>query len=550
MSSWYRSTTIVRSLGTSPVASFCSSRYAIRFVGGAARRDRAPRAAASRRLPVSPRRASRASSPIACPNSVGRPGRSPCQKGIFPGSPGAGETMTRSCVISSMRQEEAPRTKTSPGCDSKTISSSSSPTRRALPRVRISGRQEHAVQPAVRDRPGVDDRDVARAFPRPDFAADPIPGDARPQLRELVRGIAAREHVEHALEGRARKIGEGRGAADERGTGRRPGVGADAAIATICCARTSRGLRGYAVSSTLPSCIRAVAAAAARRSPRYFGKRIPRERLADGVARAADPLHARRDRGRRLDLDDEIHRAHVDAELERGRRDDRRQVPALEPVLDLEPLLPRDRSVVREGDLLAGGLVERAGEPLGEPAAVGEDHRRAVSAHELDQARVDRRPDRAGAAGLPTPVGPGDAAAGPERISSRVSVRASAPPSRAMSSTGTSTKSSRALRLPASTISTGRGFHTACVPASRRRPLRRRAGARSPRAASAWRTARCAGARGPRDGALRASRAKGRDARRAWIRRWRGSRRRSRSRPTRALRAPETSGAGRATPAS
>ena len=44
-----------------------------------------------------------------------------------------GETRTRSWVISSMRQVVAPRMKVSPGRDSKTISSSSSPTRTDLP---------------------------------------------------------------------------------------------------------------------------------------------------------------------------------------------------------------------------------------------------------------------------------------------------------------------------------------------------------------------------------------------------------------------------------
>ena len=44
---------------------------------------------------------------------------------------------------------------------------------------------------------------------------------------------------------------------------------------------------------------------------------------ADVVAGAADALHAAGDRRRRLDLDDEIDRAHVDAELERRGRDER-----------------------------------------------------------------------------------------------------------------------------------------------------------------------------------------------------------------------------------
>ena len=43
------------------------------------------------------------------------------------------------------------------------------------------------------------------------------------------------------------------------------------------------------------------------------------------VAGAADALQARGDRRRRLDLDDEVDRTHVDAELEAGGGDDTRQ---------------------------------------------------------------------------------------------------------------------------------------------------------------------------------------------------------------------------------
>ena len=45
-------------------------------------------------------------------------------------------------------------------------------------------------------------------------------------------------------------------------------------------------------------------------------------RLADLVAGAADALQPARHRAGRLDLDDEIDGAHVDAELEAARRDD------------------------------------------------------------------------------------------------------------------------------------------------------------------------------------------------------------------------------------
>ena len=114
---------------------------------------------------------------------------------------------------------------------------------------------------------------------------------------------------------------------------------------------------------------------------------------ADVVPRAPDALHPRGDRGRRLDLDHEIHGAHVDAELERARRDDGGQHAPLEAVLDVGADVLRDRAVVRAGDLLLGDLVERLREALGEPARVHEDHRRAMRADQLDEARVDRGPD-------------------------------------------------------------------------------------------------------------------------------------------------------------
>ena len=70
------------------------------------------------------------------------------------------------------------------------------------------------------------------------------------------------------------------------------------------------------------------------------------------------------------------------------------QRAGLEQVLDLDALRPGDRAVVRADERLARQLVERAGQPLGEPPAVDEDQRRAVRANQLEQPRVDRRPDR------------------------------------------------------------------------------------------------------------------------------------------------------------
>jgi hypothetical protein len=56
------------------------------------------------------------------------------------------------------------------------------------------------------------------------------------------------------------------------------------------------------------------------------------------VAGAADPLEAGGDGLRRLDLQHEVDRPHVDAELEAGGRDETWQFAGLEQVLDDQPL--------------------------------------------------------------------------------------------------------------------------------------------------------------------------------------------------------------------
>ena len=119
--------------------------------------------------------------------------------------------------------------------------------------------------------------------------------------------------------------------------------------------------------------------------------------FADGaglMSGAADALQAAGDRRRRLDLHDEIDGAHVDAELQRGGRDQRADAPGLQQVLDLAAGVARQRAVMRAHERLARQLVERAGQPLRQPAAVHEEQRRPVRANQLEQARMDRGPDR------------------------------------------------------------------------------------------------------------------------------------------------------------
>src|SRR5213078_4913520 len=56
--------------------------------------------------------------------------------------------------------------------------------------------QEDTEQAAIGDRAGVRHRQAPRSLAGADDAAGAIPDDARTQLRELVRRVAAREHVE------------------------------------------------------------------------------------------------------------------------------------------------------------------------------------------------------------------------------------------------------------------------------------------------------------------------------------------------------------------
>ena len=109
---------------------------------------------------------------------------------------------------------------------------------------------------------------------------------------------------------------------------------------------------------------------------------------------AADPLQPARDRLGRLDLDHEIHGAHVDSELERRGRNQARNLPELEQLLHLDALLAGERTVVSARDLFLSELVEAQGQPLREASVVDEDDRRAVRADELEDLGVDRRPDR------------------------------------------------------------------------------------------------------------------------------------------------------------
>ncbi len=253
--------------------------------------------------------------------------------------------------------------------------------------------QEDTIKAAIGNRPAIGDRDALGAFARREDVGDAVPGQARPQIGEIVRRVSPRQHVEHAFECAAAELGERRGVPHgvEQAIDRplihghhgdhllRENVQRIPRVARAFDARLVHGARDCRARDEVAAKLRDDDAAAG---------------FADGVARSADALHAARHRRRRLDLDDEIDRAHVDAELERRSRDEAANLARLQAIFDLYPLRPRQRAVVRADQDFAGELVQRAGEPLRNPPAVDEDERRAVRLDQVEESRVDRGPDR------------------------------------------------------------------------------------------------------------------------------------------------------------
>ncbi len=111
-------------------------------------------------------------------------------------------------------------------------------------------------------------------------------------------------------------------------------------------------------------------------------------RARDGVAGAADALQQGRDPVRRADLADKIDVADVDAQFERRRRDQRLELPALEPRLGVEPPFLREASMMRRDGFFAEALAEMSSHALGQSPRVDEHERRPVLAHEAGEAVV------------------------------------------------------------------------------------------------------------------------------------------------------------------
>ena len=270
--------------------------------------------------------------------------------------------------------------------------------------------EEHAEQPTVGDGAGVGDGEPLRTGAATDDVGGTVPHDAGSQLGELVGGVPTVEEVE----GRGEQVG--RELAERR---RGPHRSAQLRQRPLVERRHRDDVLGQHVEWVADEAGRLDLAgvhplhddggldqvgAVLREEPTpTLGAHL--------MAGATHALQPTGDRAGRLDLDDQVDRAHVDAEFERARGHEAPQATRLEIVLDHEPLFAAERTVVGADEftsrrwaadvlcaprgLLVGQLVEPARQTLGQPAGVGEDDGRAVLEDQFEQARMHGGPDAA-----------------------------------------------------------------------------------------------------------------------------------------------------------
>ena len=325
--------------------------------------------------------------------------------------------------------------------------------------------QEHAEQAAVGDGAAAGDRQPLGAGPAGDRAGDAVPDDARAQLGELVGRVATAEQVERGVVRAARQLGERRAAAYEVvELVDRPGVegGRGHDLLGEHVERVGRDPQRLDGAGAHPfdghGGLGQVAA--------VLGEQHAAGDLADLVAGAADALEGAGHAGRRLDLDDQVDRAHVDAELEAAGGDHAGQSAALEVVLDEGSLLLGHRPVVRLGDdrprrradapdwaiTWAGGRSDSGRSPPARLVAISLSRAvsRSASRRELAKTIVERCCSIRSATCSST-CGQIE----PVRPSSASSPSVSSPSGAVMSSTGTTTLRSHVFSEGGATISTG-----------------------------------------------------------------------------------------------
>ncbi len=176
----------------------------------------------------------------------------------------------------------------------------------------------HAVKASIGDRSRIGDCELARALAPTNDAGGAVPDDARAQLGELLRRIAAVEHVEDVLQLLAGELGERLGRGDELLDRVKLPLAVGDHRDEVLGEHIQRVARDHRLLDLTPahapgdhSALEQVGA--------ELGEDPALRDLSHLVPSAADALDSAGDRLRRLDLDHEVHRAHVNAELERAR---------------------------------------------------------------------------------------------------------------------------------------------------------------------------------------------------------------------------------------
>ena len=259
-----------------------------------------------------------------------------------------------------------------------------------VPMIWFSGSSSTVIVGVVGDRAAGGQRGRARAAPAAQNAIDRVAMDER-AAPAAPRGEALGEHAHDRVEILSRERAE------------RPAA-AQPIVKLRLRPILRRDLRDDLLREHVERLVRhrqavELAAADAVEQRRAFDQIVARERkqaplrrAADRVAGTADALQESRDRARRADLADEIDVADVDAEFERGGRDQRLQLAALQPLFGGEPELLRHAAVMRGDGVFAETIAELARDALGHAPRVDEDQRRAMRRDEFSQARVDLRP--------------------------------------------------------------------------------------------------------------------------------------------------------------
>ena len=211
-----------------------------------------------------------------------------------------------------------------------------------------TGCQVDGEQSAVGDRAAGGHRQPLRARPRGERARIAVVHQPRAQLGELGRRVLAGQQVQRRLERAARQRRERRAAPHrlepEVGVQRLERAGGHGVLGQHVERVRRHPHRLDLAGQHPPHRHRAADQVGA-----VLRKQHALRDLADLVARPADALQPAGHRRRRLHLDHQVDRAHVDAQLQAGGGDDGLEPSGLEVVLDQRALLLADRAVVGLG---------------------------------------------------------------------------------------------------------------------------------------------------------------------------------------------------------